>query len=289
MTKKILITGANGQLGHEMRNLLADDSRFECRFTDVAELDICDAQAVSRALAETPVDYVVNCAAYTQVDKAEENVELCRRINAEAVGNLARAAAACGARMIHISTDSVFDGHGYRPYTETMQPHPQSVYGSTKLEGEELLARYCPQSVILRTAWLYSPYGNNFVKTMLRLGHEREELTVVADQIGTPTCAADLALVVRTVLLADRFVPGIYHVSDEGACSWYDFAVAIHRLAGITTCRVKPIRSDEYPSRARRPFYSVLDKSKIKQTYGLTLPHWYESLSHCINLLQETH
>ena len=289
MTKRVLITGANGQLGHEMRNVLDGDDRFEAIFTDVAELDICDAEAVNRAVADNRVDYIVNCAAYTQVDKAEDNVELCRKINATAVENLARAAAACGARMIHVSTDYVFNGRGYRPYTEVMAPDPQSVYGSTKLEGEQALMRLCPQSAIIRTAWLYSPYGNNFVKTMMRLGTERDELSVVADQIGTPTCAADLALVVRAVLLADRFVPGIYHVSDEGACSWYDFAVAIHRLAGITTCRVKPIRSDEYPSRARRPFYSVLDKSKIKQTYGLTLPHWYESLSHCINLLQETH
>ena len=289
MTKKILITGANGQLGHEMRNLLEGDSRFDCIFTDVAELDICDAEAVNRAVTDNRVDYIVNCAAYTQVDKAEDNVELCRKINAGAVENLAQAAAQCGARMIHISTDYVFDGKGYRPYTEEMPPHPQSVYGATKLEGEQALQRFCPQSVIVRTAWLYSPYGNNFVKTMMRLGVEREELSVVADQIGSPTCAADLAQAILTILQAETFVPGIYHFSNEGACSWYDFTVAIHRLAGITTCRVKPIRSDEYPSRAHRPFYSVLDKSRIKQTYGLTIPHWYESLSHCIKLLQETH
>ena len=289
MRKKILITGANGQLGYEMRNVLEGDNRFECLFTDVAELDICDAEAVKRTVVDNRVDYIVNCAAYTQVDKAEDNVELCRKINAVAVENLARAAAERGARMIHISTDYVFDGRGYRPYTEEMTPDPQSVYGSTKLEGEQALQRLCPESVIIRTAWLYSPYGNNFVKTMMRLGSEREELSVVADQVGTPTCAADLAQAILAVLHAETFVPGIYHFSDEGACSWYDFTVAIHRLAGITTCRVKPIRSDEYPSRAHRPFYSVLDKSKIKQTYGLAIPHWYESLSHCIKLLQETH
>lgn len=288
MSKKILITGANGQLGHEMRNILEGDSCFECIFTDVAELDICDADAVNRAVAENRVDYIVNCAAYTQVDKAEDNVELCRKINAGAVENLARAAASCGARMIHVSTDYVFNGRGYRPYTEDMTPEPQSVYGSTKLEGEQALQSLCPQSVIIRTAWLYSPYGNNFVKTMMRLGTERDELSVVADQIGTPTCAADLARAILAVLTAETFVPGIYHFSDEGACSWYDFTVAIHRLARIS-CRVKPIRSDEYPSRAHRPFYSVLDKSKIKQTYGITIPHWYESLSHCIEILQETH
>lgn len=288
MTKRVLITGANGQLGHEMRNVLDGDDRFEAIFTDVAELDICDAEAVNRAVADNRVDYIVNCAAYTQVDKAEDNVELCRKINATAVENLARAAAACGARMIHVSTDYVFNGRGYRPYTEEMTPDPQSVYGSTKLEGEEALMRLCPQSAIIRTAWLYSPYGNNFVKTMMRLGTERDDLSVVADQIGTPTCAADLARAILAVLRAETFVPGIYHFSDEGACSWYDFTVAIHRLAGIT-CRVKPIRSDEYPSRAHRPFYSVLDKSKIKQTYGITIPHWYESLSHCIEILQETH
>lgn len=288
MTKRVLITGANGQLGHEMRNVLNGDDRFEAIFTDVAELDICDAEAVNRAVADNRVDYIVNCAAYTQVDKAEDNVELCRKINATAVENLARAAAACGARMIHVSTDYIFNGRGYRPYTEDMTPDPQSVYGSTKLEGEQALMRLCPQSAIIRTAWLYSPYGNNFVKTMMRLGTERDELSVVADQIGTPTCAADLARAILAVLTAETFVPGIYHFSDEGACSWYDFTVAIHRLAGIT-CRVKPIRSDEYPSRAHRPFYSVLDKSKIKQTYGITIPHWYESLSHCIEILQETH
>lgn len=288
MTKRVLITGANGQLGHEMRNVLDGDDRFEAIFTDVAELDICDAEAVNRAVADNRVDYIVNCAAYTQVDKAEDNVELCRKINATAVENLARAAAACGARMIHVSTDYVFNGRGYRPYTEDMTPDPQSVYGSTKLEGEQALMRLCPQSAIIRTAWLYSPYGNNFVKTMMRLGTERDELSVVADQIGTPTCAADLARAILAVLTAETFVPGIYHFSDEGACSWYDFTVAIHRLASIT-CRVKPIRSDEYPSRAHRPFYSVLDKSKIKQTYGITIPHWYESLSHCIEILQETH
>ena len=288
MTKRVLITGANGQLGHEMRNVLNGDDRFEAIFTDVAELDICDAEAVNRAVADNRVDYIVNCAAYTQVDKAEDNVELCRKINATAVENLARAAAACGARMIHVSTDYVFNGRGYRPYTEDMTPDPQSVYGSTKLEGEQALMRLCPQSAIIRTAWLYSPYGNNFVKTMMRLGTERDELSVVADQIGTPTCAADLARAILAVLTAETFVPGIYHFSDEGACSWYDFTVAIHRLAGIT-CRGKPIRSDEYPSRAHRPFYSVLDKSKIKQTYGITIPHWYESLSHCIEILQETH
>ena len=288
MTKRVLITGANGQLGHEMRNVLDGDDRFEAIFTDVAELDICDAEAVNRAVADNRVDYIVNCAAYTQVDKAEDNVELCRKINATAVENLARAAAACGARMIHVSPDYVFNGRGYRPYTEDMTPDPQSVYGSTKLEGEQALMRLCPQSAIIRTAWLYSPYGNNFVKTMMRLGTERDELSVVADQIGTPTCAADLARAILAVLTAETFVPGIYHFSDEGACSWYDFTVAIHRLAGIT-CRVKPIRSDEYPSRAHRPFYSVLDKSKIKQTYGITIPHWYESLSHCIEILQETH
>ena len=251
MTKKILITGANGQLGHEMRNALKGNNRFECIFTDVAELDICNTEAVKQTMANNHIDYI--------------------------------------ARMIHISTDYVFNGRGYRPYTEDMVPDPQSVYGSTKLEGEKILTDICPESIIIRTAWLYSPYGNNFVKTMLHLGEEREELSVVADQIGTPTCAADLAQAILVILQADTFVPGTYHFSDEGVCSWYDFTVTIHRLAGITTCRVTPIRSDEYPSKAHRPFYSVLDKSKIKKTYGLTIPHWYESLSNCIKLLQETH
>ena len=268
MTKKILITGANGQLGHEMRNALKGNNRFECIFTDVAELDICNAEAVKQTIADNHIDYIVNCAAYTQVDKAEDNAELCKKINTDAVENLARAAADYGARMIHISTDYVFNGRGYRPYTEDVVPDPQSVYGSTKLEGEKILTDICPESIIIRTAWLYSPYGNNFVKTMLHLGEEREELSVVADQIGTPTCAADLAQAILVILQADTFVPGTYHFSDEGACSWYDFTVTIHRLAGITTCRVTPIRSDEYPSKAHRPFYSVLDKSKIKKHTG---------------------
>ena len=273
MTKKILITGANGQLGHEMRNALKGNNRFECIFTDVAELDICNAEAVKQTIADNHIDYIVNCAAYTQVDKAEDNAELCRKINTDAVENLARAAATYGAR----------------PYTEAMTPDPQSVYGSTKLEGEKILTDICPESIIIRTAWLYSPYGNNFVKTMLHLGKEREELSVVSDQIGTPTCAADLAQAILVILQADTFVPGTYHFSDEGACSWYDFTVTNPRLARLTTRRVPPIRTDQYPSKAHTPFYTVLDKIKIKKTYGLTIPHWYESLSNCIELLQETH
>ena len=283
----ILVTGANGQLGNEMRNLSQDDKENKYLFTDVQELDITDAPAVSRFVAENGIGFIVNCAAYTAVDKAESDSGLCRKINAVAVENLAKAAAAVGAKMIHISTDYVYDGTHYMPYVESDPVAPTSVYGTTKLEGERLLLAANPQSVILRTAWLYSPYGNNFVKTMIRLGKEKERLTVVADQVGTPTCAADLAAAIGTIIRSDKFVPGIYNFSDEGVCSWYDFTVAIHRLAGITGCTVVPVGTDEYPTAARRPHYSVLNKKKIKETYGIVIPHWEQSLRHCIDLLQQ--
>ncbi len=282
----ILVTGANGQLGNEMRNLSSTDPANRYLFTDVQELDITDLARVQAFLSENTVDYIVNCAAYTAVDKAESDIELCRKINAFAVENLAKASAAIGARMIHVSTDYVYSGTHYMPYVESDAVAPTSVYGVTKLEGEQLLLAANPASVILRTSWLYSPYGNNFVKTMLRLGREREKLSVVFDQVGTPTYAADLAAAIVTILNAPEFIPGIYNFSDEGVCSWYDFTLTIHRMAGIDTCRVSPIDTADYPSAATRPFYSVMNKKKIKATYGVKIPHWEESLQKCIAILE---
>ena len=278
---KILVTGANGQLGHEMQTIALKDTANSWLFTDVAELDICDAEAVRRCLSEEGVELIVNCAAYTAVDKAEENPELCDRLNHQAPALLAQAAEEAGAALIHVSTDYVFDGTAHLPYRETDTPCPNSVYGSTKLAGERDVMRLCSRAVIIRTAWLYSPYGNNFVKTMIRLGRERDALGVVFDQIGTPTCAADLAGAIAAII-SQGLQPGIYHYSNEGVCSWYDFTLAIHRLAGIQSCQVRPLHTDEYPAKAPRPAYSVLDKTKIKQTYALSIPHWEESLKKTI-------
>ena len=273
-------------MGNEMRNLSGNDRANRYIFTDVQELDITDPARVQAFLSENAVDFVVNCAAYTAVDKAESEIELCRKINAFAVENLAKASAATGAKMIHVSTDYVYSGTHYMPYVESDAVAPTSVYGVTKLEGEQLLLAANPASVILRTSWLYSPYGNNFVKTMLRLGREREKLSVVFDQVGTPTYAADLAAAIVTILNAPEFVPGIYNFSNEGVCSWYDFTLTIHRMAGIDTCRVSPIDTADYPSDATRPFYSVMNKKKIKATYGVEIPHWEESLQKCIAILE---
>lgn len=281
---RILVTGANGQLGNEMRVLAAVHPQHEYFFTDVQELDICDEQAVCAFVADNRVDVIVNCAAYTAVDKAEDNAELCDMLNHLAPGYLAAAAEACGASLIQVSTDYVFDGTAHVPYTEETRPCPNSVYGRTKLAGEEAVMQKCSRSMVIRTAWLYSIYGNNFVKTMIKLGREREALGVIFDQIGTPTYAADLAKAIF-VAIEQGIVPGVYHFSNEGVCSWYDFTVAIHRIAGITTCKVSPLHTDEYPAKAPRPHYSVLDKTKIKQTFGIEIPHWEVSLAECIKKL----
>ena len=282
--KNILITGANGQLGNEMRVLSAESKEYNYFFTDVAELDICDAKAVLDFVKANDINVIVNCAAYTAVDNAEDNVELCTKLNADAVGYLAEAAEANGAEFIQISTDYVFDGTAHIPYQETEPTCPNSVYGSTKLVGEQNALTLCTRSMVIRTAWLYSTFGNNFVKTMIRLGKERDSLGVIFDQVGTPTYARDLA---RAIFAAIRqgVVPGIYHFSNEGVCSWYDFTKAIHRLAGITTCHVKPLHTEEYPTPAKRPHYSVLDKTKIKSTYHIEIPYWEDSLKECIDAL----
>lgn len=281
----ILVTGANGQLGNEMQVLARENLQHTYFFTDVQELDICDEQAVYAYVSEHKIDIIVNCAAYTAVDKAEDNVELCDKLNNIAPGYLARAAQANGAAMIQVSTDYVFDGTVHIPYTEEEPTCPASVYGSTKLAGEQNVMDHCEKAMVIRTAWLYSIYGNNFVKTMIRLGQERDSLGVIFDQIGTPTYANDLAQAIFAAI-NKGVVRGIYHFSDEGVCSWYDFTVAIHRLAGIASCKVKPLHTADYPAKAPRPHYSVLDKTKIKDTFGIEIPHWEESLKRCINQLR---
>ena len=281
----ILVTGANGQLGNEMQVLARENLQHTYFFTDVQELDICDEQAVYAYVSEHKIDIIVNCAAYTAVDKAEDNVELCDKLNNIAPGYLARAAQANGAAMIQVSTDYVFDGTAHIPYTEEEPTCPASVYGSTKLAGEQNVMDHCEKAMVIRTARLYSIYGNNFVKTMIRLGQERDSLGVIFDQIGTPTYANDLAQAIFAAI-NKGVVRGIYHFSDEGVCSWYDFTVAIHRLAGIASCKVKPLHTADYPAKAPRPHYSVLDKTKIKDTFGIEIPHWEESLKRCINQLR---
>jgi dTDP-4-dehydrorhamnose reductase len=253
--------------------------------TDVAELDITDEAAIVKFVEDNEIDGIVNCAAYTAVDKAEDNQELCRKLNTVAPGYLAAAVEKRGGWMIQISTDYVFDGTNHTPYTEDEPTCPNSVYGSTKLEGEQAAQKGCKRTMIIRTAWLYSTFGNNFVKTMIRLGKEKPELGVIFDQIGTPTYARDLAVAIFAAI-NQGVVPGIYHFSNEGVISWYDFTKAIHRIAGITTCHVRPLHTAEYPTPANRPHYSVLDKTKIKQTYNLEIPYWEESLAECISKLE---
>lgn len=280
--KNILITGANGQLGNEMRVVSAEQEQLTYHFTDVAELDICDIEAIERYVVDHAIDCIVNCAAYTNVNKAEEDTELCDKLNHLAPANLARVAAKHQIGLIHVSTDYVFNGEHYVPYKEDEPTCPNSVYGATKLAGEQAILSIHPEALVIRTAWLYSTFGNNFVKTMLRLGSEREELGVVFDQIGTPTYARDLARTIQHIMVKG-IVPGIYHYSNEGVCSWYDFTKMIFALGGITTCQLKPLHTDEYPTPAARPHYSVLDKTKIKQTYGIDVPYWVDSLRECIS------
>lgn len=280
----ILITGCNGQLGNEMQLLEKEYPQHQWFNTDVAELDITNQLAIEQFVAQNQIDGIVNCAAYTAVDKAEDNKELCTTLNTVAPSYLAAAVEKRGGWMIQISTDYVFDGTKHTPYVETDTPCPDSVYGSTKLAGELGVSKFCKRSMIIRTAWLYSTFGNNFVKTMIRLGKEKPELGVIFDQIGTPTYARDLAQIIMTAI-EKGVKPGVYHFSNEGVISWYDFTKAIHRIAGITACHVRPLHTSEYPTPAHRPHYSVLDKTKIKQTYGIEVPYWEESLKECIEKL----
>ncbi len=280
----ILITGCNGQLGNEMQVLERENQQHNYFNTDVAELDITNQLAVEQYVAENNIDGIVNCAAYTAVDKAEDNKEIATTLNTVAPSYLAAAIEKRDGWMIQISTDYVFNGKSHTPYVETDTPCPDSVYGSTKLAGELGVSKFCRKTMIIRTAWLYSTFGNNFVKTMIRLGKEKQELGVIFDQIGTPTYAHDLASVIFTTI-NKGIVPGVYHFSNEGVISWYDFTKAIHRIAGITTCHVHPLHTAEYPTPANRPHYSVLDKTKIKHTYGIEIPYWEESLAVCLHKL----
>ncbi len=277
----ILITGANGQLGNEMRLLSADHPRHTYFLTDVAELDITDRKAVSAYVNEHRIDLIVNCAAYTNVDKAEEDEATAKKINADALSVLGSQ----GIKVIHVSTDYVFSGNEHVPCRESDPVGPRTAYGRTKYEGEKRLLAECADAVILRTAWLYSEFGNNFVKTMIRLGKEKKELGVVFDQVGTPTYAADLAWAIFIVIESPVWHAGIYHFTNEGVCSWYDFTLAIHEMAGITGCHVRPILSEEYQYKTPRPHYSVLDKTKFKKTYGVEIPHWTDGLRRCIKKL----
>lgn len=290
----ILITGANGQLGNEMRILSAQHAQHTYFFTDVEELDITSREAVNRYVKDNAIDIIVNCAAYTNVDKAESDEVLAHKINALAVENLGLS----GAKVIHVSTDYVFSGDACVPYKETDELAPRTAYGRTKLAGEELLQAVCPETIIIRTAWLYSTFGNNFVKTMLRLGQERESLGVVFDQIGSPTYAADLAMAIFAAIESPEWHAGVYHFTNEGVCSWYDFTHEIFARAKtllptdtaqqIAQCSLRPILSSEYQYQTPRPHFSVLNKSKIKSTFGITLPHWTEALQVCLEkLLQE--
>lgn len=283
----ILVTGANGQLGCEMRRLGAV-SPNNYIFTDVAELDITNADAVMYVAKHYSIDAIVNCAAYTNVDKAESDEAMAELINATAVGNLARAMKEVGGTLFHVSTDYVFGSEGNTPRTEDMPLNPLGVYGRTKLKGEEaILASGC-KALIFRTAWLYSEFGNNFLKTMMRLTVEREQVNVVFDQVGTPTYAGDLALAIFSIIEAGVYEgnEGIYHFSNEGVCSWYDFAVEIAAVAGNTGCRVNPCHSSEFPSPVTRPSYSVLDKTKIKETFDIDIPHWRESMEYCVKRIK---
>lgn len=277
----ILITGCNGQLGNEMQLLEKENPQHQYFNTDVAQLDITNPEAIEEFVSNNAIDIIVNCAAFTAVDKAESSQELCHLLNAKAPEYLAAAVAKRGGYLVQVSTDYVFDGTNHTPYTEDEATCPNSVYGSTKLEGEKLAMAACANTMIIRTAWLYSTFGNNFVKTMIRLGQEEPELGVIFDQIGTPTYAGDLAAAIMAAI-NHGIVPGIYHFSNEGVISWYDFTKAIHRIAGITSCHVKPLHTAEYPTPAARPHYSVLDKTKIKQTYGIEIPYWEESLEKCV-------
>lgn len=291
----ILVTGANGQLGNEMRNL-ASRSGNNFVFSDITEpegfktliLDITDNEKVIDTVKSLNIGCIVNCAAYTNVDKAEDQEDIAYKLNAVAAGNLAQAAALTGALLIHISTDYVFGGDACVPYRETDKTSPTGAYGRTKLAGEKAVRDSGCEYIILRTAWLYSPYGNNFVKTMLRLTAERDSLNVVFDQVGTPTCAADLAYAIFDIIENGKAkgCNGIYHFSNEGVCSWYDFAKTIAQMGGNRTCRILPCHSDEFPSKVKRPSYSVLDKTRYKTVFDMEVPYWKDSLKKCIDTIK---
>ncbi len=275
----ILVTGCNGQLGTEVKNRANGGNYF---FTDVQELDITNEEAVDAFVSEKKINVIVNCAAYTNVDKAESDRDMAMKINCEAVRILGSVAKKYSATVIHISTDYVFDGRGFEPYKPSDTTKPQSVYGATKLAGEIALKATKCNAIIFRTAWLYSPYGKNFVKTMINLTRDKDELKVVVDQVGSPTYAGDLAeLIVKIISENMLDKVGTYHFSNQGVCSWYDFTIAIRDIAG-QQCNVRPCSSEEFPSPVKRPHYSVLDKSLTEETFNYRIPYWRDSLTECM-------
>lgn len=282
----ILITGSNGQLGSEVRKESALFPYYNFIFTDIAELDITGARQVEQFFSKHNIDVVINCAGYTAVDRAEEEPDLAKLINYEAVANLVQACKKYDVYLVHISTDYVFDGKNHRPYREDDRPNPASTYGKSKLAGEEAVMSCLVKGMIIRTSWLYSSFGGNFVKTILKKGAEKGKLDVVDDQVGCPTYARDLAVTILKILpkALSTHQFEIYHYSNEGECSWYEFAKAAIELANIP-CQVNPVTTKDYPQQAPRPFYSVLDKRKIKEQFGITIPHWRESLKECIKAL----
>jgi len=283
MMKNILITGSNGQLGSEIREISDQYENYNFIFTDVEELDLTISEDIVSFFTDNKIDACINCAAYTAVDKAEDEVELAMLVNSTAVENLSKVCKNNGTLLFHISTDYVFNGKHFMPYVETDTVSPDSQYGLSKLKGEEAVMLNCDKAIIVRTSWLYSSHGNNFVKTLIKLGNERDQLSVVSDQVGTPTYAADLAEAIMVMIASfDETKPKeIYHFSNEGAISWYDFGKAIMKLSDIE-CAINPIDSKDYPSKANRPFYSVLSKSKIKKHYGVNVPYWEDSLRRMI-------
>ncbi|WP_366184831.1 dTDP-4-dehydrorhamnose reductase [Flavobacterium ovatum] len=285
--KKILITGANGQLGSEIKVLASNYSEFEFVFTDIEEFPLGNQDEIKSNFKWIAPDVVINCAAYTAVDKAEQDQEIANVVNHLAVATLAQLCDESQAKFIHISTDYVFDGNSPVAYTETDTPNPQSVYGKTKLEGEKACLSLCPDSIIIRTAWVYSEFGANFVKTMIRLMTERDAIGVVNDQIGSPTYAADLAQVILTILTSEKWNPGIYHYSNAGEISWFEFATAIQEIAGLS-CEVNGIPASNYPTPAQRPAFSLLDKSKIEKVYGIKTIPYKESLVQMIGKLKDS-
>ncbi|MFO8055015.1 MAG: dTDP-4-dehydrorhamnose reductase [Bacteroidales bacterium] len=280
---KILVTGKNGQLGRSMQEKAQGIDDLEFIFIDQEEMDMTELPAVKRKIRSLQPDILVNCAGYTAVDHAEDEPQLADRLNSEVVGLLASLSSELGFLLIHISTDYVFDGKNHRPYEEDDPFNAPSVYGQSKIKGEEGIMSAAERAVILRTSWLYSVYGKNFMKTMLRLGKEKDELGVVFDQVGTPTYAGDLSDAIMTIIAKQESIEGIriYHYSNEGAISWYDFAKAIMELSGLN-CQIKPVQSHEFPSKAPRPFYSVLNKSRIKEELHLEIPYWKDSLNRCL-------
>jgi dTDP-4-dehydrorhamnose reductase len=283
---KILVTGSNGQLGNEIRVLSEQFSEHSYLFTDIAELDICDKTAIEEIIVKNHIQLIINCAAYTAVDRAEQEQQFAFKLNAEAIGNLCEVAQSNDIFLVHISTDYVFDGHKKGPYLETDLPNPFSVYGKTKCKGEEIILQHQLPSIIIRTSWLYSSFGNNFVKTILRLSHEKTHLNVISDQIGAPTYARDLAKVILQIIASGKLPdkPEIYHFANEGRISWFDFAIAILELSNINM-PVKPIPALDYPLPAPRPANSLFCLDKIKNHYKITIPFWKDSLKDCLKAI----